>query len=238
MNRCVAFAGPGTVGKPAGPVPLMSKRSTTATYFDSHGVMQTAQPYELRPKYVYKNGVWVQDGWLRERSSTNLLSGVMPDPNDKSHDTLPEGNEYELIAGSEVVQWSPTKAAQTLSFCLFTTPDYITTQSFFIKSLSGALVVTLDRPWYWGPSLTLNTGTGETSGFVQTMFAEDFGNGWWRIGGDRCLANQTATWTRLKVDSPAVVLISCNMLEAASAPASGPWYTTSWIPYGQTRAAD
>ena len=33
--------------------------------------MQTAQPYELRPKYVYQNGVWVQDGWLREGEATN-----------------------------------------------------------------------------------------------------------------------------------------------------------------------
>lgn len=73
MNRCVAFAGPGTRGKPAGPVPLMSKRSTTATYFDHQGIMRTAQPYELRPNYVYQNGVWVQDGWLREGASTNLF---------------------------------------------------------------------------------------------------------------------------------------------------------------------
>lgn len=215
-----------------------SARTTTATYFDYQGIMRIAQPRELRPNYVYQNGIWVQNGWLREGASTNLLSGVMPDPNDKTHETLPEGNEYELIAGSEVVQWSPTEAAQTLDFCLFTTPAYITTQSFFIKSLSGALGVTLERPWFWGPSVTVNTGTGETSGTVSTMFAEDFGNGWWRMGGDRCVANQAATWARLKVDAPAVVLISCNMLEAASAPASGPWYPTSWIPYGQTRGAD
>lgn len=54
-----------------GPIAGQSKRSTMGTYFDSQGIMRTAQPYELRPNYVYKNGVWVQQGYLREGQSTN-----------------------------------------------------------------------------------------------------------------------------------------------------------------------
>lgn len=235
--RAVSTCPAGVMGWSLGAPTQPSARTTQGSYFNRHGVLKFAPPGVLRPNYVYKNGIWVQDGWLREGASTNLLSGVMPDPNDKTHETLPEGNEYEIIAGSEVVQWSPTAAAQTLDFCLFTTPAYTTTQSFFIKSLSGAVGITLIRPWYWGPSITVNTGTGGISG-ASTMFVEDCGNGWWRMGGDRCVANQVATWTRLQVDAPAVVLISCNMLEAASAPISGTWYATSWIPYGQTRTSD
>lgn len=53
-----------------------SARATTATYFDYQGIMRTAQPGELRPNFVYQNGVWVQDGWLREDAATNSVDAT------------------------------------------------------------------------------------------------------------------------------------------------------------------
>lgn len=50
-----------------------SARTTPATYFDYQGIMRTAQPGELRPNFVYQNGIWVQDGWLREGAATNTV---------------------------------------------------------------------------------------------------------------------------------------------------------------------
>ena len=237
MNRCVAFAGPGTIGKPAGPVPLMSKRSTTATYFDSQGIMRTAPPYELRPKYIYKNGVWVLDGWLREGASNNILTDISVDTADTNHVILPAGNEYEMSSASEVVKWTPPAANSSLAFCKFTNPSYKTTQSFFVKVLGGSQKLTLSRPWYWGPSVTVDTGTGEVTGVTLGMQVERYGD-WWRMGGWGIVANQAAPFVVLVAGNDTPVLITCNMLEPCSANAGGNYWPSSWIPYGQTRAAD
>lgn len=64
---------PSTGGGQAGQgyVAGQSNRLTSATYFDANGVMRVAPPKALRPNYVYKNGVWVRDGWLREGAASN-----------------------------------------------------------------------------------------------------------------------------------------------------------------------
>lgn len=237
MNRCVAFAGPGTGGKPAGPVPLMSKRSTAATYFDSHGIMQTAQPYELRPNFVYQNGVWVQDGWLREGVSNNILTDISVDTADTHHVILPIGNEYELYSGSAVVKWTPPSANSTLDFCNFTSPAYVTTQSFFVRTLGSSQTLTLSRPWYWGPTVTVDTGTGEVTGNTPGMQVERCGD-WWRMGGWNVGEGCGAPYVTLTSNAVTPILITCNMLEPCSANSEGNYWPSSWIPYGQTRAAD
>lgn len=54
-------------------VPTFTSRTTTATYFDSNGVMQTAAIGAARTGYAYVNNAWVSQGLLLEGSSTNLL---------------------------------------------------------------------------------------------------------------------------------------------------------------------
>lgn len=62
---------PGIVRRgPAGPIAGQSARTTQGTYIDQHGILRTAPPRFLRPNYVYQNGVWVQDGYLREAQVT------------------------------------------------------------------------------------------------------------------------------------------------------------------------
>lgn len=48
----------------------LTQRDTNGTYIGSDGFLKTAPPYALRPNYVYKNGVWVQQGYLREAQLT------------------------------------------------------------------------------------------------------------------------------------------------------------------------
>ena len=65
----IPSTGGGSAGQ--GYVAGQSNRLTSATYFDANGVMRVAPPKALRPNYVYKNGVWVRDGWLREGAASN-----------------------------------------------------------------------------------------------------------------------------------------------------------------------
>lgn len=67
----IPSTGGGSAGQ--GYVAGQSNRTTLGTYFDANGVMRVAPPKALRPNYVYKNGVWIRDGWLREGQATNLF---------------------------------------------------------------------------------------------------------------------------------------------------------------------
>ena len=67
----IPSTGGGSAGQ--GYVAGQSNRLTSATYFDANGVMRVAPPKALRPNYVYKNGVWVRDGWLREGAAHNSV---------------------------------------------------------------------------------------------------------------------------------------------------------------------
>lgn len=43
----------------------------TSSAFAADGLLHIAQPHVLRPNYVLQNGVWVQQGFLRETATTN-----------------------------------------------------------------------------------------------------------------------------------------------------------------------
>lgn len=54
---------------------LTSARTTVGTYIGADGLLHVAQPFVLRPNYVLQNGVWVQQGFLREGATTNYEFG-------------------------------------------------------------------------------------------------------------------------------------------------------------------
>lgn len=54
-------------------IPTFSSRASTATYFDSSGVLQTASIDEARTDHKYIDGQWVEAGLLLEGASTNLV---------------------------------------------------------------------------------------------------------------------------------------------------------------------
>ena len=53
-------------------IPTFSSRASTATYFDSSGVLQTASTNVARTDHKYIDGQWVEAGLLLESASTNL----------------------------------------------------------------------------------------------------------------------------------------------------------------------
>lgn len=76
-----------------------SARTTTATYFDYQGIMRTALPGELRPNFVYQNGIWVQDGYLREGEATNTFSSFNLPNSDSLHINNETCTNYTDTAG-------------------------------------------------------------------------------------------------------------------------------------------
>ena len=201
MNRCVAFAGPGTIGKPAGPVPLMSKRSTTATYFDSQGIMRTAQPYELRPNYVYKNGVWVQDGYLREGAATNDVG---------------ENNYRNFNINGEMC--SPAWAGAGYSVTL--QPKGVNGNPIFIWGIPGVGVASF---FVRCEDISLLT-IGQFGSNAPVQYGENLYRFYTTSSPRQPLFyNQSTSGLYLEY--------GWFQGEAGSTP-------TSWIPYGQTRAAD
>lgn len=73
-----------------------SNRDTLGTYFDYQGIMRTAHPGELRPNYVYKNGIWVQDGWLREGMATNYVNNLLSGYGEGTTDILGTKTRVQL----------------------------------------------------------------------------------------------------------------------------------------------
>lgn len=223
MNRCIAFAGPGTGGKPAGPVPLMSKRSTTATYFDHQGIMRTAQPYELRPNYVYKNGVWVQDGWLREGAAQNYLQcretntgayGAFPESYLISQDGVANIQAFDVPSDTQVMVGSV--------YILLSNPETTATK--------------LDMWWSGGGSdgayvdLVNKVVVGTSANWH--IACEDLGTSLrvWLQGGP----DHATTWGPAFLPRNGPAVMACFQNEVLTSDGN----PTSWIPYGQTRAAD
>lgn len=68
--RAVSTCPAGVMGWSMGAPTQPSARTTQGSYFNRRGVLKFASPGILRPNYVYQNGVWVQDGYLRESQIT------------------------------------------------------------------------------------------------------------------------------------------------------------------------
>lgn len=236
--RAVSTCPAGVMGWSLGAPTQPSARTTQGSYFDKHGVLRFAPPGVLRPNYVYQNGAWVLDGYLKERASENLYSDIAIDTSNTGLEKLPEGSGYELLASVPVIKWTPSNSTAAINICNSATPNLATTQSIFVNDMGQSQVITFTRPWYWGPSITLNTGTGEVTGNTPGIQALRYGS-WWRIGGWPIAANTAANnYARIQVTAATPLLMTANMLEPAVADSDGNYHPTSWIPYGQTRTAD
>ena len=128
-------------------IPTFSSRASTATYFDSSGVLQTASIDEARTDHKYIDGQWVEAGLLLEASATNLLpystgttgwsiSGV------GTYTSSASGSQTDLAGGTDAVRWQATVGSTSSdraffrdSFVVGTAGDF--TLSFFAKSYDG-----------------------------------------------------------------------------------------------------
>ncbi|WP_339077823.1 hypothetical protein QQM41_04405 [Acetobacter sp. AC2005] len=200
-----------------------SARNTTATYFDYQGIMRTAQPGELRPNYVYRNGVWVQDGWLREGASQNCMQcgntnmgayGAFPESYLITKDAIPNITSVDAPSDTQVMIGSV--------YVLLTHPETTANR--------------LDMWWAGGSpdgvyvDLTNRVVAGTSAEWH--ISCEDVGTALrvWLQGGP----NHSTIWSPVFIPRNGDAVMACFQNEALTSDGN----PTSWMPYGQTRGAD
>lgn len=193
-----------------------SNRTTTATYFDYQGIMRTAQPGELRPNFVYQNGIWVQNGWMREGASTNYYSPAgTPQTVDGIQGVIADTNQTQRTFNPSMA--APSTVPAVCSAYIKPLPGKSGNIGFWWGSNGGRPIVEIDPV-----DATL---TGNSSYYQATI--SPLSDGW---------ALFTAQFNSVTADGwfppwfySAGFYISI-MLEYGTAP-------SSWMPYGQTRGA-
>lgn len=206
-----------------GIAPGQSARATTATYFDYQGVMRTAQPRELRPNYVYQNGVWVQDGWLREGASQNCLQ--CGETNAGAYGAFPESYLIAQDGGANIQTFDVPSDTQVMVgsvYVLLTHPETTANR--------------LDMWWAGGGSdgayvdLVNKVVVGTSTQWH--IACEDIGTSLrvWLQGGP----DHATMWSPVFIPRNGAAVMACFQNEELTSDGN----PTSWIPYGQTRGAD
>lgn len=179
-----------------GPVPTMT-RSTTANYFDSNGVMQTASANTPRlASHLYNGTAWVNRGYLCEPRSTNLC--LRSEELDHSYWTktrcsITENSETPPNGGQafNFVEDSTASTTHTLQTDTMTvTSDNRLAGSIYAKAngRQWIQIYITDHPSTWsiGAYFDLQNGVvGQTrdigDGAIVSKTMEDMGNGWYRL---------------------------------------------------------
>lgn len=194
-----------------------SARNSDATFFDYQGIMRTAQPGELRPNYIYKDGIWVQDGWLREGASTNYYMPLGTPTTVDGIQGVVDVSQTGNGNGFSPAMSAPSSVPAILSACIKRASGTTGTASFWWGSNGGRPIVSIDpdnsvlsgNPAYYNATIKpLRDGWS----FFTAQFNSVSADGWF------------PPWL------PSSGFYYSIMLEYG-----GP---TSWIPYGQTRGAD
>lgn len=118
---------------------IFTSRNSTATYFDSTGVMRTAAINEPRYDHGFVNGRWVSKGLVLEDSATNLVlnSEVIDLQSNVSilaNDTLAPNNTLTM---DRVVETATTGEHYPMDHTFTPTADATYTWSCFAKLPSG-----------------------------------------------------------------------------------------------------
>lgn len=193
----IAYAQLETGTSVTSPVPdntAFVSRSTTATYFDSSMVLQTAAINAARSSdYTYFNGVIVNKGMTLEGAATNLLIRSEQLGDSTWSKTLMTVTEDALLSlnntiTADLLQKSSGNAYINQSI-VFSATTY--TASVFVKAatVSGYFSIVF-QPSYAnraGATYNLNTGTvvgygipGGSASNVVGARIENFGGGWYR----------------------------------------------------------
>lgn len=160
-------------------------RTTLGTYFDRAGVMRIARAGFLRPKYVYLNGVWTQNGWLRESEATNAISSLVFTNNygitvsNSKDDRFPEQNVVFCTVNSSAQNqaWRATWAIPFFQSC---------TASIFFKLLDyGKTTGKTLSMWItpsngYNPSFNVNKD-GSITQVNSDITIENYGEGLYRL---------------------------------------------------------
>ena len=234
-------------------LPTFTSRSTTATYYDANGIIQTAAINEARDNAYLpdENGVMRPAGLLLEAARTNIKTnsqvftsgwnrtGIDPITQNTSI-TTPEG----LTDGVGVItESSGGTVHQVYSATTVQYTGYYT-YSIFVKPNGRNYVVFSDSSFTH--NLSDGTTIGSPSGEYISAKTEKFPNGWYRCSLVR-LHNNTFDQFNLKLaDGPGSISYSGDGVSGVyiwGAQQEVSTYTTSYIPTngtpgGVTRAVD
>lgn len=89
----------------------LSKRDTIGYYFDDNGEFKSAQPYELRPKFVWSNNKMTLDDYIYEPESKNNPSSF----NSLNNDGLFINSETCVGFTDEFGRWGFTRSLKPQS---------------------------------------------------------------------------------------------------------------------------
>lgn len=234
-----------------------SNRTTIGTYFDKNGIMQTTPAGVTRPNFVYKNGVWKQEGWLLEGQATNLC--WIDTTNKQYVSTNPNG----FGSGIPSYVFNPASIFNALASSTLSSNLQIAVSStrpagadapqssvhLYIKKTSDDVGVNIEGNWYYGPKQNINLKTGVISdGPPQgdIIKVEDCGDWWnviwiWEIATNsiNSLFNFQPIQGESSIPTATAVEIAGGQWETT--PNDNPFGNTSYIPTTNTsvtRAAD
>lgn len=170
-------------------IPTFNSRASTATYFDSSGVLQTASSGVARTDHKYIDGQWVEAGLLLEGASTNLVTDSEDLNTFTKTNTTVTSNQINGLDGTltadELTESSDATAQNhRLSFntpSLTSGNDY--TMSVFAKNNGrDYLQLTFNSSDFSVTQYaTFNLSTGVIENAVDgTAEIQDVGNGWYR----------------------------------------------------------
>lgn len=210
-----------------------------------------------RPNFVYKNGVWKQEGWLLEGQATNLC--WIDTTNKQCVSTNPNG----FGSGIPSYVFNPASIFNALASSTLSSNLQIAVSStkpagadapqssvhLYIKKTSDDVGVNIKGNWYYGPQQNINLKTGSLFyGPPQgdLVRVEDCGD-WWNViwiwefatNSINSLFNFQPIQGKSSIPTATTVEIAGEQWETTSN--DNPYGNTSYIPTTNasvTRAAD
>lgn len=198
----------------------LSKRDTIGYYFDDNGEFKSAQPYELRPNFIYQNNKWIMNEYLKEDAAfnyykpTNTFSDNI-DPKFPSVSLTAATGEIPLVFSKDL----PNEPNTQMVFGCYLKAGSSSSCGFWWGSHGGRPIISID--------LSAGTMSGNTSYYSCELNPID--DSWFRF---------EATFGSDSVDGyfppwiPTTgIYIACPQVNYGST-------LSSWIPFGEKRSAD
>ena len=191
-------------------MPTFTSRSTSATYFDSNGVLRTAPINGPRYGYGYDSttGKWISQGLLLENAATNLVpnsnlfgntlgyEAIWTKTNNSTDVTAPDGSSLttKMVSGTSGNTWYWTELSNgtyaansvyTHSVWIRTATGTTATVGFQPYPYNGGGTVTVTDKWQRiSATFTTNgSGTSPYIGLVSPQVSSTFYVWGWQVEG-------------------------------------------------------
>lgn len=255
-NTNIIISGSNTYNWPSSWIPYKSKReeyingisydfetcgrNSIATYFDSSGKLQIAEPYQLRFNYTYSSSAWSLNGYIQEKKKTNLFNSlVFQDSN-----TVVTTAIDKLCEKDNVYQTAKDMIITSTNFTTKDNTNYV--GSVYIHR-SSSTATYLDIWWTGGGSDGTTYSITDDCLYKDGSKISNYSDNWYigcttygdwtRVSIFLPLANAeySSKWEPIFIPRNGYANWTCLMVEDYDGSSYAP---TSWIPYGTTRNSD